>query len=37
MIYQLNIPGFNPYDPYLIKNICKNAIINVKDELPNYK
>ena len=36
MIYPLNIPGCTPYDPYLI-NICKNAIINVKDELPNYK
>ena len=35
MIYPLNIPGCTPYDPYLI-NICKNAIINVKDELPNY-
>ena len=36
MVYPLNIPGCTPYDPYLI-NICKNAIINVKDELPNYK
>jgi hypothetical protein len=30
------VPGCTPYDPYLI-NICKNAIIKVKDELPNYK
>ena len=36
MIFQLNVPGCTPYDPYLI-NVCKNAIINVKDELPNYK
>ena len=36
MIYPLNIPGCTPYDPYLI-NICKNAIINTKDELPNDK
>ena len=36
MVYPINIPGCTPYDPYLI-NICKNAIINVKDELPNYK
>ena len=36
MLYSLNIPGCTPYDPYLI-NICKNAIYNVKDELPNYK
>ena len=36
MVFQLNVPGCTPYDPYLI-NVCKNAIINVKDELPNYK
>ena len=36
MLYSLNVPGCTPYDPYLI-NICKNAIYNVKDELPNYK
>ena len=36
MLFQLNVPGCTPYDPYLI-NICKNAIVNIKDELPNYK
>lgn len=36
MIFQLNVPGCTPYDPYLIK-VCKNALISVKDELPNYK
>jgi hypothetical protein len=36
MIFPINIPGCTPYDPYLI-NVCKNAIINCKDELPNYK
>lgn len=36
MLYSLNVPGCTPYDPYLI-NICKHAIYNVKDELPNYK
>lgn len=28
--------GHSLYDPYLIK-VCKNAIINEKKELPNYK
>jgi hypothetical protein len=36
MLFPINVPGCTPYDPYLI-NICKNAIIKVKDELPNYK
>ena len=36
MIFPINVPGCTPYDPYLI-NVCKNAIINCKDELPNYK
>ena len=36
MIFPINVPGCTPYDPYLI-NVCKKAIINVKDELPNYK
>lgn len=36
MLFHLNVPGCTPYDPYLI-NVCKNAIISVKDELPNYK
>ena len=36
MIYNKDKPGSMPYDPYLIK-VCKNAIISVKDELPNYK
>ena len=36
MLFPLNVPGCTPYDPYLI-NVCKNAIINVKDELPYYK
>ena len=27
---------FTPYDPYLI-NVCKNAIIRIKNMLPNYK
>ena len=36
MIFPINVPGCTPYDPYLI-NVCKNAIVNCKDELPNYK
>ena len=36
MLFPINVPGCTPYDPYLI-NVCKNAIIEVKDELPNYK
>jgi len=36
MLLNKDIPGCSPYDPYLIK-VCKNAIINVKAQLPNYK
>ena len=36
MLFNKFIPGCTPYDPYLIK-VCKNAIIHVKDQLPNYK
>lgn len=32
----VRVPGCTPYDPYLI-DVCKKAIINVKDELPNYQ
>ena len=35
MLFNRNIPGCSPYDPYLIK-VCKKAIINRKDQLPNY-
>ena len=36
MLFNKSIPGCSPYDPYLIK-VCKKAIINRKDQLPNYK
>lgn len=36
MLLNKDIPGCSPYDPYLI-NVCKNAIVNVKEQLPNYK
>ena len=36
MLFNRNIPGCSPYDPYLVK-VCKKAIINRKDQLPNYK
>ena len=36
MLFNKGIPGCSPYDPYLIK-VCKNAIVNLKKQLPNYK
>lgn len=36
MYFNRYLPGCSPYDPYLIK-VCKNAIIKVKDQLPNYR
>ena len=36
MLFNKGIPGCLPYDPYLIK-VCKNAIVNSRKELPNYK
>lgn len=34
--YSMSSRGYTPYDPYLI-NACKEAIIHVKKELPNYR
>ena len=36
MLFNKGIPGCLPYDPYLIK-VCKNAIVNSRKQLPNYK
>ena len=35
-LYSMNTRGYTPCDPYLI-NSCKQAIIHVKKELPNYR